>query len=167
MKRAISLLFHDVYASHPDESGFTSEAANRYKLSLADFDAQLAGIGGVRSGTPILASAITGQDDESAPAGMVPFLITVDDGGISYHTSIAERLESRGWRGHCFVSTDRVGHRGFLRREQIRELAERGHVIGSHSASHPTRFNALPFDRMVSEWSRSRAMLEEIIGHGV
>ena len=42
--RAISLLFHDVYETSPDESGFLSAAANRYKLRLADFDAQLEGV---------------------------------------------------------------------------------------------------------------------------
>ena len=162
--RAISLLFHDVCERHADESGFASEAANRYKLICADFDAQLAGVGEVRSDAPLLATAITRLDDEAAPAGRVPFLITVDDGGVSYSTSIAERLERRGWRGHCFVSTDYIGRRGFLDREQIRELAARGHVIGSHSASHPTRFNALPFDQMVAEWSRSRLVLEDLLG---
>lgn len=165
--RVISLLFHDVYVDHPDESGFTSEAANRYKLALADFDAQLAGVDGVRSDSPILASAMARLDDDGAPAGAAPFLITVDDGGAACHSWIAERLERRGWRGHCFVSTDCIGRRGFLRREQVRELAERGHVVGSHSASHPLRFNALPFSEMVSEWSRSRAVLEDIVGRPV
>jgi peptidoglycan/xylan/chitin deacetylase (PgdA/CDA1 family) len=91
----------------------------------------------------------------------------VDDGGVAYYTVIAERLEARGWRGHCFVSTDCIGRRGFLDRDQLRELAARGHVIGSHSASHPARFSALPFDRMLSEWSRSRAILEDLLGHPV
>ena len=165
--RAISLLFHDVCERHADESGFASEAANRYKLTIAHFDAQLAGVGEVRSDAPLLATSITRLDDEAAPAGRVPFLITVDDGGVSYSTCIAERLERRGWRGHCFVSTDYIGRRGFLDREQIRELAARGHVIGSHSASHPTRFNALPFDQMVAEWSRSRLVLEDLLGRRV
>src|SRR4029079_15352068 len=31
LMRVISLLFHDVYASEPAESGFISAAANRYK----------------------------------------------------------------------------------------------------------------------------------------
>jgi peptidoglycan/xylan/chitin deacetylase (PgdA/CDA1 family) len=166
--RAISLLFHDVYASHPDESGFSSDAANRYKLTLADFDAQLGGVRGVRSDGPLLARALARREqDNTVPTGVVPFLITVDDGGVSYDSWIAERLERHGWRGHCFVSTDCIGRRGFLSREQIRGLAAGGHVIGSHSASHPSRFNTLPFDRMVSEWSRSRAMLEDIVGHPV
>jgi peptidoglycan/xylan/chitin deacetylase (PgdA/CDA1 family) len=91
----------------------------------------------------------------------------VDDGGAAYYKWIAERLERRGWRGHCFVSSDCIGRRGFLSREQVRELAARGHVIGSHSASHPLRFSALPFTEMVSEWSRSRAALEEIVGRQV
>lgn len=165
--RAISLLFHDVYVDHPDESGFTSETANRYKVALTDFDALLAGVDDVRSDSPVLASAMARIDDDAAPAGAAPFLVTVDDGGAAYHGWIAERLERRGWRGHCFVSTDWIGHSGFLRREQVRELAERGHVIGTHSASHPLGFSALPFSEMVSEWSRSRAVLEEIVGRRV
>lgn len=162
--RAISLLFHDVYVDHPDESGFTSEAANRYKLPLSDFDAQLAGVEGVRSDSPILATAMGRLGDDAAPAGASPFLVTVDDGGTAYHTWIADRLERIGWRGHCFVSTDGIGRRGFLSGDQVRDLARRGHVIGSHSASHPFRFNALPFSEIVSEWSRSRAVLEDIVG---
>ena len=104
--RAISLLLHDVFEQHADESGFTSEAANRYKLTCTDLAAQLAGVCEVRSDVPLLASAITRLDDEAAPSARVPFLITVDDGGVSYSSCIAEGLERRGWRGHCFVSTD-------------------------------------------------------------
>lgn len=162
--RAISLLFHDVYGSNPAESGFVSNAANRYKLTLADFDAQLAGVRGVRPDAPTLASSITRAH---AAADPMPFLITVDDGGESYDTTIAERLERRGWRGHCFISTDFIGTRGFLRRDQIRHLAHNGHLIGSHSASHPTRFSALPYSEMVSEWSRSRQVLEDIVGQRI
>ena len=145
--RAISLLFHDVYQANPAESGFVSDAANRYKLPLVDFDAQLAGVAQAHAACPLQ--------------------ITFDDGGVSYYTVAADRLEAYGWRGHCFVSTDFIGQRGFLDAAQIRELDARGHVIGSHSASHPTRFSALPFDQMLLEWSQSRAVLEDILGHSV
>lgn len=175
--RAISLLFHDIFLDNPDESGFVSAAANRYKLTVADFDAQLAGVAAARMEPPILASALEYRDDRNATLALsepkrvegriTPFAITVDDGGESYYTTVAERLERRGWRGHCFVTTDFVGGRGFLSRSQIRELAERGHVIGSHSASHPARFNRLPFHRIATEWARSRAALEDIIGQRV
>ena len=146
---AVSLLFHDVYAADPRESGFASSAADRYKLSAVDFDAQLDGLASVRGDT------------------QPPFLITVDDGGVSYYTMLADRLEALGWRGHCFVSTDAIGTRGFLDAAQIRELDARGHVIGSHAASHPTRFSACGTDRMRQEWTRSRHALEDLLGHEV
>ena len=172
--RAISLLFHDVYETSPDESGFLSAAANRYKLQLADFDAQLEGVAQVRSDVPVVVNS-AGWVQPSGPAASreqdpphaAPFLVTVDDGGVSFHTIIAGRLEQRGWRGHCFVSTDLIGQRGFLTAEQIRDLDARGHLIGSHSASHPARFSSLAFDDMVREWRRSREVLEELLGHEV
>src|SRR5688500_14511894 len=134
----VSLLFHDVYAKDPRESGFASDAADRYKLPVAAFDAHLEAIASVRN---------------------VPFLITVDDGGVSYYTMLADRLEARGWRGYCFVSTDQIGTRGFLDAAQIRQLDQRGHIIGSHSASHPTRFSACSPDHMREEWAMSRQAL--------
>ncbi len=170
--RAVSLLFHDVYAADPRESGFASDAADRYKLSAADLDAQLRGIASVRDDMPLLATELTGGYRPAYLKGpgdpsRHPFLITVDDGGVSYYTMLADRLEALGWRGHCFVSTDAIGSRGFLDASQIRELDARGHVIGSHAASHPSRFSACSVDRMRQEWTRSRQVLEDLLGHEV
>jgi len=145
--RAVSLLFHDVFVASPRESGFQSAAADRYKLPAAEFDAQLEGIASGRH--------------------LYPFLITFDDGGVSYHTIVADRLEARGWRGHCFVPTDAIGRRGFLDRAQLRKLDARGHVIGSHSASHPARLSACSLERIRHEWSWSRRLLEDLLGHAV
>jgi len=148
--RDISLLFHDVYAADPRESGFRSPAADRYKLTIPDFEAQLDGLGDAWT-------------LDSPP----PVTLTFDDGGASYYTAIADRLETMGLRGHCFVSTNFIGERGFVTAEQIRELHSRGHVIGTHSASHPQRFSALTPAEMRAEWSESRLKLEDILGHAV
>jgi peptidoglycan/xylan/chitin deacetylase (PgdA/CDA1 family) len=165
--RAVSLLFHDVYAKDPAESGFVSDAANRYKHSLREFDAQLSAVAGARIDVPVLASCFARPQTGVRASIDTPFLVTVDDGGVSYRTLIADRLEQRGWRGHCFVSTDFIAQPGFLDAAQIRELDARGHVIGSHSASHPRRFSALSHEQMVSEWTTSRQVLEDILGHAV
>lgn len=185
MTRAISLLFHDVYASNPAESGFVSDAANRYKLSIEAFEAQLDGVARVRTDSPVVIDGTDEDSDRSSVATAdaaaisaplrslrldspgLPWLITFDDGGVSYHTVIADRLEARGWRGHCFVTTNQIGQLGFLDTAQLRELDARGHVIGSHSASHPTRFSACSYSQMVDEWRQSRAALEDILGHAV
>jgi len=163
----LSLLFHDVYAVDPRESGFASNAADRYKLSAAAFDAQLEGLASVRTDTPLLVTQPGGLKAAGHRATHEPFVITVDDGGVSYFTIAADRLEAHGWRGHCFVSTDAIGQPGFLDARQIRELDARGHVIGSHTASHPNRFSACGADRMRQEWTRSRQALEDLLGHAV
>lgn len=162
MSRLLSLLLHDVYRADPAESGFRGAAANRYKLSIEEFEAQLAGLAQARNDLPVL----VGHDNEPE-SGDVRFAITVDDGGLSYYTIVAERLEALGWRGHCFVTTGAIGRAGFLDPSQIRELRERGHAIGSHSVSHPRRFSACRWDDMVREWRESRELLEHILGEEV
>ena len=151
--RNVSLLFHDVFASNPSESGFRSPAADRYKLSLDDFRAQLTNLENLR--IPDSGSRI--------PA----VRLTFDDGGVSYYTHAADELERRWWRGFCFVSTDFIDHAGFLTAAQLRDLDARGHTIGSHTASHPPRFSTLPAPRMREEWGDSRRRLEDLLGHAV
>ena len=156
----VSLLFHDVYDADPSGTGFTTGSADRYKLTARTFDATLAAIARANARPPVLAPAIGSLDARA-------FAITVDDGGVSYATHIAPRLEARGWRGHCFMTTGMIGRRGFLDRAQLRELDRRGHVIGSHSVTHPTRFSACTPAQMLEEWRTSRAMLEDLLGHEV
>jgi peptidoglycan/xylan/chitin deacetylase (PgdA/CDA1 family) len=144
----VFLLFHDVYVSDPRESGFASPAADRYKLTADQFARHLSALDRVRPHA-------------------APFSLTFDDGGSSYYTTIADRLEELGWRGSCFVPTDFIGRPGFLTREQIRELDRRGHHIGSHSASHPPRISACRQDAILDEWRRSLATLQDILGRAV
>jgi peptidoglycan/xylan/chitin deacetylase (PgdA/CDA1 family) len=140
----VSLLFHDVYVSDVSESGFNSPAADRYKLSIDEFHSQL------------------GESNALEAARL-----TFDDGGVSFYTIVADTLEARGMRAYCFVTTDFIGQPGFLDAAQIRELDRRGHVIGTHSASHPTRFSSLNGADMLREWSDSRRRLEDVLGHAV
>jgi len=159
--RLVSLLFHDVYADDPSESGFAGAAADRYKLPLAAFERQLDGLARARRDAPLLV------DDRTVAVGRTAFAITIDDGGVSLYTQVADRLERLGWRAHCFITTGRIGERGFLAPSQLRELRARGHVLGSHSASHPTRFGALSPREMVKEWGESRAALQDLLGQDV
>ncbi len=157
MSRLIALLFHDVYGRDPGESGFDGPVADRYKIPADSFDGMVAALARAGLGPPVVASA----DLARAAEGVA---ITVDDGGVSYYTHIADRLERVGWRGHCFISSDAIGRRGFLTASQLRALHERGHCIGSHSATHPTRFSACSWQQMLEEWRVSRMVLEDTLG---
>jgi peptidoglycan/xylan/chitin deacetylase (PgdA/CDA1 family) len=158
LRQAVCLLFHDVYERDPEESGFPGAAAARYKLRRPDFEAQLEALERARVGAPILIDAL--PRGGSRP----PVVITVDDGGVSFYTTVAPLLEARGWHAHCFVTTGWIGHPGFLDRGQLQELHRRGHAIGSHSVSHPPRFSACSWEQMVREWRDSGQTLADILG---
>src|ERR1043165_6895947 len=105
----VALLYHDVV--EPGEfysSGFTGPEADIYKLDRQAFGRHL--------------ERIAGSDGR--------FILTFDDGGISFYDSIAPALEQRGLVGYFFIATDWIGKPGFLSAAQIRELREQGHVIG-------------------------------------
>jgi peptidoglycan/xylan/chitin deacetylase (PgdA/CDA1 family) len=161
MSRLITLMFHDVYEHNPAESGFRGPAADRYKLTLMQFKRQLRSIVNARSDAPVLIT------EPLWPGAAIPFAISVDDGGLSYHSAVAPALAGYGWRGHCLVTTDRLGLRGFLHPHHVRELQAAGHLIGTHSATHPLRFDACGWDQLVAEWSRSRAVLEDVTGTAI
>lgn len=153
------LMYHDVVPAHdPECSGFSGAGSNVYKLSTVAFDAHLDALAQAFSGAP---RVLTGAEPLLT---RVPLMLTFDDGGVSAIDAIAPRLEARGWRGHFFVTTDRIGTRGFLTAAQIRELHARGHAIGSHSHTHPVIMTALPAREVRHEWRTSIARLADILG---
>ena len=161
--KAIALLYHDVVErGSPDTSGFPGRAAGLYKLSVDAFGDHMQAVARVSRCGPATAPQL--MDGVGAE---VAWLLTFDDGGISAYTPIADLLEERGWRGHFFVTTDYIGSPGFLNRAQIRDLRRRGHVIGSHSASHPMRMSARSWETLVHEWKSSAGVLADVLGEEV
>jgi peptidoglycan/xylan/chitin deacetylase (PgdA/CDA1 family) len=158
--KATSLMYHDVVApGAEDASGFEGRDASLYKLSASDFDEHLRQIG-----LAIGSRRVSRVPDVLATGERAPFLLTFDDGGESAATVVADRLDARGWSAHFFVTTDRIDTRGFLSAEQIRELVRRGHVVGSHSSSHPPRMSSCSRAQIDHEWSNSIKVLSDIVG---
>ena len=160
---AVSLLYHDVVSSGDwDLIGFRGPGTSRYKLALPEFEKHLAAIAGVRTAKPARASEIS-----HAAADDFPFLLTFDDGGESAYTCIAGLLDRYGWPAHFLVTAGYIGTPGFLNAAQIRSLRDCGHVIGSHSFSHPQRMSHLPSAQLLEEWTRSVQVLSDILGEPV
>ena len=157
----INLMYHDVtpYGAD-DESGFAGPDAARYKLTPTEFSRHLDRLATVVRRVP-KAEVVGG------PAMPDDWTITFDDGGLSSATIIADELERRGWRGWFFISTDFIGRPAFCDRDQLRELHRRGHVIGSHSCSHPERISNCSREQLLDEWSRSCDVLASLIGQPV
>lgn len=159
--KIIALMYHDVVeAGHARASGFASADADIYKLEINLFEQHLKAIAETSNKEISLVTDLSDDDNQK-------LLITFDDGGRSAYTHIADALEEYGWRGHFFVATDYIDTPTFLSRAEIRELRERGHLIGSHSASHPLRMAACPPIKMREEWKTSTAKLADILGEKI
>jgi hypothetical protein len=65
------------------------------------------------------------------------------------------------------VTTDYIGRPAFLTAGQIRDLRRRGHEIGAHSRSHPTRMSRCSPGQLLDEWRGSREALSQILGEPV
>jgi peptidoglycan/xylan/chitin deacetylase (PgdA/CDA1 family) len=98
--------------------------------------------------------------------GSGDWMITFDDGGSSA-LPVGEELARRSWRGHFFIATDMVGRPGSLDWDGVRAVAGMGHLIGSHSCSHPDRMADLSWDQLLDEWARSAAVLADELGEPV
>ena len=162
---AVTLLYHDVIGEGADwdSSGRPGAASATFKLAERDFDAHLDALRRTLRGPPRLVTVAA----TDRPPGERHVMLTFDDGGESARSLIADRLEALGWRGHFMVASDYVGRRGYLGASCIRDLRSRGHVIGTHSASHPTRMSALSRRQLGEEWRRSAGRLTEILGEAV
>lgn len=141
-RAATVLMFHDVLPEGRPlgESGFTGPGPDRYKIRRPLFEAMVR---------------------RAAAAGTV---LTFDDGGCSALDVVAPVLAEHGLRGEFFLTTERLGTPGFLDHRQVGELAAAGHIVGSHSHTHPERMPALSDEQVLAEWRTSIAVLEDAIG---
>lgn len=155
LREAVSIEYHDV----SDQAGPTG-GAWLYRLARPEFEAHLRSIQERECRVCHLGDGLPVRD-------VRPVLLTFDDGFRSALDTIADMLEGFGWRGHFFIVTDWIGRAGYLDRNHIRELAGRGHVIGTHSCSHPERMSSLDASSLVREWAESRAVLAAITNDGV
>jgi len=160
--RAFSLLYHDVVnPGEFDSSGFPDIGARSYKLERDEFERHLNAIARTAKSKPISIFDLLGGAKIN-----LPFLLTFDDGGSSA-TFIADILESFGWRGHFFIAVNYIGTPSFLTKKQILALKKRGHVIGTHSCSHPERMSHCSWKELLEEWGTSAKILSGILGEQV
>ncbi|MEO7987005.1 MAG: polysaccharide deacetylase family protein [Gemmatimonadales bacterium] len=153
--KVATLAFHEV-TDDPTATGFQRPGAVPFTLSRASFERHLEQIAQGPS-RPALVTTL----DLSAAGRHV--LLTFDDGGKSALYA-ADALSERGWRGHFFIVTGLIGNRTFLGKDEIRRLHGAGHLIGSHSETHPDIFRELPVWRMREEWRESANRLADLLG---
>lgn len=167
--QATSLLYHDVIGEGKHEnSGFSIPGAQRYKITASKFKEHLFLLYRNAIQKPgMVTDFIERKSPLEGDRGALPIFLTFDDGGTSAWTIIADLLDEYGWKGHFLVTASLIGSHGFLNTRQIRGLRARGHIIGSHSWSHPARISACTSETLNAEWIQSVQLLSDILGEEV
>jgi peptidoglycan/xylan/chitin deacetylase (PgdA/CDA1 family) len=84
-----------------------------------------------------------------------------DDAYLAYQT-----LKQNQMTGTFYIITNRIGTEGYLTASQIKEMADNGMTIGSHTLSHPDLSTASDATA-TKELTESKRLLESIIGKPV
>ncbi len=117
-----------------------------YRVSLAHFDAHLLLLKGLQS-----------------VADSCDYTVTFDDGHISHYDLALPALAKYGMHSTFFITTGWVESSNRVSQQQIREMREAGHQIGSHTCSHPFLPDCSDV-QLRHELLDSRKKLEDILG---
>ena len=91
---------------------------------------------------------------------------TFDDGTIDSYTEVLPVLVKKGLTGIFFITAGWIGKPGYLSESQVKEMADLGMQIGSHSVTHPD-LDKEKADIVLFELMESKRVLEKITGNPV
>lgn len=96
-----------------------------------------------------------------------PFLITYDDSRVEHHEIAAPIMEKYGFHGTFFIMTITYNKKNYMTKDQIADLAKRGHTIGMHSWDHQMVTKYLTPQDWEKEVITPQKELEQITGKKV
>ena len=104
-----------------------------------------------------------------APLPSKPVMLTFDDGDLDQYETAVPILDKHGFKGAFFIMTVAIGRRGkqpYMDKAQIKDLSDRGHLIGAHTWDHHNvkKYQGEDWKIQVEE---PKAKLEAIIGKPV
>ncbi|WP_017258079.1 polysaccharide deacetylase family protein [Pedobacter arcticus] len=95
-----------------------------------------------------------------------PVMLTFDDTDYDQYEVGAKVLDQYGYKGVYFIMTVSIGKKGkvhYMSKEDIKDLADRGNTIGSHTYDHKN-FKKYTGEDWVQQLDKPTAKLEEITG---
>ncbi|MFD2998816.1 polysaccharide deacetylase family protein [Pontibacter toksunensis] len=101
-----------------------------------------------------------------APLPEKPIMLTFDDTNLDQYTVAAPTLEKHGFKGVFFVMTVSLGRPRYMSREQVKDLSDRGHAIGSHTWDHQN-VKKLKGEAWVTQVEKPGKVLADITGKPV
>lgn len=161
--RVVSLMYHDISRQDTISSKLSSKNLEaKYIISFEKFEHQIEKLSSLARSKYLVNDPLEFKENVKDN----PVLITFDDGKTGIIDAAAV-LESHGFRGYFFVIASKVGKSGYVSKEEILSLWQRGHIIGTHSLTHPKKISELEYKDILHEWQESSRILSGIIGDKV
>ena len=95
-----------------------------------------------------------------------PVLITFDDTRLDQFTAALPELNKYGFKAAFFIMTVALGKPGYMSKEQVKQLADEGHTIGSHTYDHKN-VKTYTVDDWVEQVQKPSKQLQTITGKPV
>lgn len=94
-------------------------------------------------------------------------IITFDDGLCGNFDNALPLLEQYGFTGYFMCSSDLCGMNGYMNYDGLREIVERGHVIGVHTATHHRMEESDTEEILHHEVTESKTKLEHELNRDI
>ncbi len=101
-----------------------------------------------------------------APLPPKPIMLTYDDTDLEQYTVALPEMEKHGFKGVYFIMTISIGRPRYMTKEHIKELADKGHTIASHTWDHHNVKNYKDGDWDV-QFLKTKEKLEALTGKKV
>lgn len=95
-----------------------------------------------------------------------PVLITFDDTRLDQFTAALPEMNKHNFKAAFFIMTVSLGKPGYMSKEQVKQLADEGHTIGSHTYDHKN-VKTYTVDDWVDQVQKPSQQLQTITGKPV
>lgn len=134
------LMYHSIGVKSNGEVG-----AGLYSVSMEDFREQMEYIKALKD---------------------MQVTITFDDGDVTNYKYAYPILKEMRLSAYFFIIVSRVGTRGYMKWEEIKELRDNGMIIGSHGITHKILMGLKDKD-LDYEIKASKRFMEDNLGHSI
>ncbi len=155
------LMYHEVSAvgDSKEEVRHTNPS---YVLSVSKFREQMQYLHANGFNTVTLQDVLDGTGSQEQNS----VVLTFDDGWMSNYTNAFPIFNNMGLTATIFVITDFIGTAKYMNWNQLKEMAEAGISVQSHTAGH-SALSTLSGGEIKHELERSKATIEDHLGLSV
>jgi peptidoglycan/xylan/chitin deacetylase (PgdA/CDA1 family) len=125
------LCYHQVRDWKPNDS----KTARDYIVPIEDFKNQMKSLADSGYHT-ILPDQLYDYLTTGKQLPSKPVMLTFDDTRLDQYTAALPELNKYGFKGVFFIMTVSLGKPGYMSREQVKQLSDEGHTVGSHTYDH-------------------------------